>query len=200
MIKTPKIAKEIIHAARESGLPVSVKTRIGYNQVEIEEWLSVLLEEKLPALTVHLRTRKEMSKVDAHWELMARVVELRNQLSPETLIIGNGDVKSIADAQEKLATSGADGAMLGRAIFGNPWVFTGRTSEDIRPAEKLEALGKLTQYFEELTPAKSFHLLKKHVKAFVSGWDNAAELRAKLMDAPDYESFRQELSQAQQTL
>jgi hypothetical protein len=61
-------------------------------------------------------------------------------------------------------------------------------------------LGKLTQYFEELTPAKSFHLLKKHVKAFVSGWDNAAELRAKLMDAPDYESFRQELSQAQQTL
>src|SRR3989344_273861 len=86
MIKDPKLAKEIIQAAREggNGLPVSVKTRIGYNKVEIDTWIRSLLEEKLPALTLHLRTRKEMSDVPAHWELMPQIVALRNEISPET--------------------------------------------------------------------------------------------------------------------
>lgn len=196
MIKDPSRAKEVILAARESGLPVSVKTRIGYNQVEIDTWLPHLLEMNLPVLTVHLRTRKEMSKVEAHWELMPQVVALRDSIAPDTLIVGNGDVMSLADARAKIDASGADGAMLGRAIFGNPWLFTRREAQDIAPHEKLDALGKLADYFQELTPPKSFHLLKKHVKAFVSGWDNAAELRGSLMDAPDHESFKQILQKA----
>lgn len=193
MIKDPAKAKEIIRAARESGLPVSVKTRIGYNQEAIDEWLPALLEENLPALTVHLRTRKEMSKVPAHWELMPRVVRLRDRMSPETRIIGNGDVIDLADAKQKVAESGCDGAMIGRGIFGNPWVFAGRALEDTTPKERLEALVAFAHDFEDMRPAKSFHLVRKHVKAFATGFDDAAELRAALMDTASASEMEQVL-------
>lgn len=182
MIKDPAKAKEIIRAAREGGIPVSVKTRIGYNQEAIDEWLPQLLEENLPALTVHLRTRKEMSKVPAHWELMERVVALRDRMAPDTLIIGNGDVQDLADAKKKASETGCDGVMIGRGIFGNPWVFAGRSLEDTPPAERLDALVAFAREFEAMRPAKSFHLVRKHVKAFATGFDGAAELRAALME------------------
>jgi len=106
-----------------SSIPISVKTRIGYNKIEIDTWIRALLEQKLPVLTVHLRTRKEMSDVPAHWELMPEIIRLRDEISPETLIIGNGDVESMEDAYKKAEESGCDGIMFGRAIFGNPWLF-----------------------------------------------------------------------------
>jgi tRNA-dihydrouridine synthase len=197
MIKTPELVGEIMEAARrgaargqEGGIPISIKTRIGYNHEIMDEWLSTVLETKPDALTVHLRTRKEMSKVDAHWDLMARAVQLRNQHSPETVILGNGDVKDLADARTKAVATGADGIMLGRAIFGNPWLFTDRAPESITPQERLEALGTLAAYFGELRPSKSFHLLKKHFKVFVTGWDGAAQTRARLMDAATLEELQ----------
>ncbi len=195
MIKTPEKAKEIIRAAATSGLPVSVKTRIGYNTNVMDEWLPMLLEEKLAALTVHLRTRKEMSLVPAHWELMPQIVEMRNRVSPDTLIIGNGDVKDLADAKIKVKESGADGIMLGKAIFGNPWLFAGRKIEDTPVGERLTALVTLAQEFENLRPQKSFHILKKHIKAFVTGFDGAAELRAKLMETESAETLARVLSE-----
>lgn len=196
MIKTPELAKKIIQAAKDGvakgksgGLPVSVKTRIGYNKEVMDEWLPVLLEADPAALTVHLRTRKEMSLVPAHWELMPKAVALRDKHNPKVPIIGNGDLKDLEDAREKVAASGADGAMLGRAIFGNPWVFAGRKHEDTTPAERLAALVTLARYFEAMRPGKSFHILKKHVKAFSNGFDGAAELRAKLMQAESAEEL-----------
>ncbi|MDB5264712.1 MAG: tRNA-dihydrouridine synthase [Parcubacteria group bacterium] len=198
MIKTPEIAKAVIQAAREGaakgkegGLPISVKTRIGYNRNEMDTWLPALLEENLAALTVHLRTRKEMSSVPAHWDLMPYAVELRDKISPETLILGNGDVESLANAKKKVEDTGADGIMLGRAIFGNPWLFTGRPIEDVSPQERIAALITLAEYFMELKPTKSFHLLKKHFKAFIHGWPGAAELRAKLMETNSVEELKQ---------
>lgn len=192
MIKSPEKAVAVIEAARRgaarvaaekgtSPIPVSVKTRIGYNKESIDEWIPVLLRLNLPALTVHLRTRKEMSKVPAHWELMPRIVALRDEISPETKIIGNGDATDLADAQKKIDASGADGVMLGRGIFGNPWLFSGRTTQEVSLKDRLVALVTLAQSFESLRPAKSFHIFKKHIKAFVMGFDGAAELRAKLM-------------------
>jgi tRNA-dihydrouridine synthase len=189
MIKDPESAKEIVRAARRGVLraangkepiPVSVKTRIGYNKESIDEWIPELLSLQLPALTVHLRTRKEMSKVPAHWELMPRIIALRDELSPETRIIGNGDVKDREEGRQKAKLSGADGIMLGRAIFGNPYLF----AKDTEPllSERLAALKTLGTYFELITPAKSFHLFKKHIKAFVTGFDGAAELRTQLME------------------
>jgi len=189
MMKNPDAARAVIAAARMCGLPVSVKTRLGFNEEDIDGWIAMLLKERLPALTVHMRTRKEMSKVEAHWDLMPRIVALRDELSPETLIIGNGDVKSLADARAKAEQYGCDGIMLGRAIFGAPWLFTGREPEDVAPQERIDALQRLADLFGELRPAKSVHILKKHVKAFITGWDGATELRAELMSAmtlPDF--------------
>ena len=120
-VQSPRTVESSVSFA--APIPVSVKTRIGYNKVEIDTWIRALLEQKLPVLTVHLRTRKEMSEVPAHWELMPEIIKLRDDISPETLIIGNGDVASLADAKEKTKKSGCDGVMFGRAIFGNPWLF-----------------------------------------------------------------------------
>ncbi|HEX5774698.1 MAG TPA: tRNA-dihydrouridine synthase [Candidatus Paceibacterota bacterium] len=196
MMKDAKRAKEVYRAAASSGLPVSVKTRIGYNAESMDEWLPALLEEKPAALTIHLRTRKEMSKVPAHWELMPKAVALRDSISPATLIIGNGDIADLADATSKVEASGADGAMLGRGIFGNPWLFTGRDPDSITQEEKLEALAKLAEYFSEMSPPKHFAILKKHFKAFVNGFPGAAELRAELMETTDYAILQDTLRKA----
>jgi tRNA-dihydrouridine synthase len=182
MIKDKKSALAVLTAAREgSGLPVSIKTRIGYNKNEIKEWIGFLLEQKLPALTVHLRTRKEMSDVPAHWELMPEIVKLRNEISPETLIIGNGDVMSLDEARKRVEESGCDGVMIGRGIFGNPWFFSGKSAT---MEERLKGLVEHTKLFEKkLGDVKNFAIMKKHFKAYVSGWDGAKELRVKLMEA-----------------
>lgn len=199
-IKNPELAKEVIKAAQQGadGLPVSVKTRIGYNKDEIDTWIPALLSCNLPALTVHLRTRKEMSDVPAHWDYMKRIVALRDTLSPETLILGNGDVKDMQDGLDKLKESGADGIMFGRAIFGNPWLFKnlGQAKDaflknDALPVqnyvpdikEKLTVMMVHTELYEKkLGDIKSFAIMKKHFKAYVNGFDGAKELRTKLME------------------
>ncbi|OGG77957.1 hypothetical protein A3A36_02215 [Candidatus Kaiserbacteria bacterium RIFCSPLOWO2_01_FULL_52_12b] len=182
LVKTPALAVELIRAAQKaSNLPVSVKTRIGYSKESLDEWLTALLEASPAAITLHLRTRKEMSLVPANWELMKKAVEIRNRIHPNVFLIGNGDVRNLEDARTKVVESGCDGAMLGRAVFGNPWVFAGRKSEDIPLVEKLAALVELAHDFEKLSPPKNFAILKKHIKAFVTGFDGAVELRTRLM-------------------
>lgn len=184
MIKNPEKAKEIILSAKRGApnLPISVKTRIGYNKNELETWLPKLLEAEPAVVTIHCRTRKEMSKVPARWEHVKRAVEIRNELGSKTLIIGNGDLKDINDARQKCEETGADGAMLGRAIFGNPWLFSGKMPESIK--ERLNVMVEHTFLFEELLGGiKSFALMKKHYKAYVTGFDGVYELRAKLMEA-----------------
>ena len=190
MIKNPKLAQEIIRAAKgASGLPVSVKTRVGYNKESLEEWLTAILEADPAAITLHLRTRKEMSLIPADWELMKKAVGIRNKVNPKVLLIGNGDVRDLDDARAKAAEAGCEGVMLGRAMFGNPWVFEGlRKSRGLTKSEhgideKLEALLELAESFETLSPKKNFAILKKHIKAFVTGFPGAAEYRAKLMEA-----------------
>jgi nifR3 family TIM-barrel protein len=182
MIKDMENAKAVIVAAREGApnLPVTVKTRIGYNKNQISEWITFLLEQKLPVLTVHLRTRKEMSDVPAHWEMVKEIVALRDKISPETLIIGNGDVQSIAEAHQKVKETGCDGVMIGRGIFGNPWCFSGKVPTK---EERLHVLVEHTKLFEKLLgDIKSFAIMKKHFKAYVTGWEGAKELRMELME------------------
>ncbi len=186
LIKTPTIAKKIIQAAKRGApnLPISVKTRVGYNKRELETWLPALLEEDIAVLTVHARTRKEMSKVPANWTDVTRAVAIRNEMKKDTLIIGNGDVKDIPDARAKAKETGADGIMLGRAIFGNPWLFSERTDASLQ--ERLRVMVEHTKLFEELFGnVKSFATMKKHYKAYVEGFAGAKELRAKLMECND---------------
>ena len=185
MIRNPELARAIIRAAKRGApnLPVSVKTRIGYNKNEITRWIPELLSEDLAALTIHCRTRKEMSKVPARWSHVKEVVELRDKLGLKTLIIGNGDVKSVEDGKQKIAETGCDGVMIGRAIFGNPWLFD-QTKKEVSTEEKLKTLVEHTKLYEQyLGGIKSFAIMKKHYKAYVQGFDSAKELREKLMEA-----------------
>ncbi len=129
MIKTPETARAVIESARaaitESGkqIPLSVKTRVGYMKPEIDTWVKMLLEQDLDALTIHARTRRDLSKVPANWDYVKQVVKMRDDMKKKTLIIGNGDVLNLEDANVKSKESGCDGVMIGRAVFGNPWIF-----------------------------------------------------------------------------
>lgn len=186
MIKNPAVARSIIRAAKKGApnLPVSVKTRLGYNADQLEEWLPELLAEEPAVVTMHARTRKEMSKVPARWERVKRAVEIRDELKSETLIFGNGDALSIEDARQKALDTGADGVMLGRAIFGNPYLFhPEKDISNVSLEERLNVMVEHTKLFEELLPHKSFAVMKKHYKAYVNGFDGAVPLRAKLMEA-----------------
>lgn len=184
LMKNPSLAVELIRAAKEaSDIPVSVKTRVGYHKESLDEWLPILLKENPAAITLHLRTCKELSLAKADWELMKKAVEIRNRVNPKVLLIGNGDVQDLEDAKNKAAESGCDGIMIGRAVFGNPWIFAGKKPEDTPLALKLAALTELAYNFEKISPPKNFSILKKHIKAFVTGFSGAADLRAKLMTA-----------------
>lgn len=189
LIRTPELARELVRAAKRGFPgPVSVKTRIGYNEDQLEAWVPALLAEEPAVLILHARTRKEMSLVPARWERVARAVELRDALGSETLIVGNGDIRDIADAREKAAAVKCDGVMLGRAIFGNPWLFAERT-EAPSPRERVDALIEHLRLFGELLgETTNYAVMKKHFKAYISGWDGAKELRTRLMDTDDVAS------------
>ena len=194
MIKNPALAKEIIRAAKRGArnIPVSVKTRIGYATNEIPTWVLALLEEGIANLTIHARTRNEMSEVPARWEHVAEAVAIRNSMGVATRITGNGDVKDLADAREKIRETGCDGAMLGRAIYGNPWLFT----EHIPTAhERVQALIEhLTLFDELLGEVVNYATMKKHFKAYISGWDDAKDLRVRLMETVSCQEAQKILS------
>jgi len=194
LMTNPKLAQEIILSAKKGAgnLPIGVKTRIGWNKNELETWLPALLETNPAVITVHARTRKELSLVLAKWECVKQAVEIRDNFidstgkKSQTLIFGNGDVKDLDDAKMKAMETGCDGVMLGRAIFGNPWLFNPRYAlGQITMEEKLKVMVEHTKLFEELLSHKSFAIMKKHYKAYVAGWDGAKELRMKLMEAKD---------------
>ncbi len=192
LINNPQLARDIILATKEGagGIPVSVKTRIGFNQETIEEWLPNILECDVAHLTVHLRTRKEMSKVPAQWDLMKRIVSMRDDIQKETLVSGNGDVITIAQGKQLAKEVGCDGIMIGRGVFGNPWLFSNKVQE-ISVEEKLRVMVEHTQLYSELfTGVKNFAIMKKHYKAYTNGFPNASILRDELMNASDTQEVK----------
>lgn len=190
LINTPEIAKEMVLKTKlgAGNMPTSVKTRIGYNKIEYKEWLSEILKTKPTVITIHLRTKKEMSLVPAHWELAPEIVRFirenfGNVEEGGPIIILNGDVKSVEDAYEKWISSGCDGIMIGRGIFGNPWLFSKTIKKENLPiSEILRTAVEHAKKFESDLPQKNFAIMKKHFKAYVNGFDGAKELRVKLME------------------
>lgn len=183
LIAIPDLAKEIILATKEaSDLPVSIKTRIGINKVITEQWIPQLLECKPAQITVHGRTQKQQSEGLADWNEIKKAVDLRNALSPETIIHGNGDVSSIEDGFNKVSAFGVDGVMVGRGIFHNPWFFnTGLTEKTTE--EKLDLLWKHAELFVETwRNSKNFAILKRFFKIYTNGFPGAHQLRAGLME------------------
>ncbi|HYK08148.1 MAG TPA: tRNA-dihydrouridine synthase [Candidatus Eisenbacteria bacterium] len=198
LIKNKPLAKEIIEATKEgvrsasSGqageLPVSVKTRIGFKEIATEEWIGFLLQQNLDVITVHGRTAAEMSKVPAHWDEIGKVVELRNSLAKHTLIFGNGDVQSIAEAKEKVEKYKVDGVMIGRGIFHNPWLFAGIDPSIKSVKERLELLQVHVKLFRDTWGnKKSFQILKKYFKVYLSDFEGAVDMRMKFMETNSYE-------------
>lgn len=182
LIRTPELAQDIVSATIEGAgpLPVSVKTRIGYNKIESVEWCEALLEANPAVLIFHLRTKKEMSQVPAHWEEMPRIVEVAR--AHDVLILGNGDVRTLAEAEQKAAESGCDGVMLGRAIFGNPWLFNRDIGPgDITLADRFAAMIEHGRLYERMfTGEKNFLMMRKHLMAYGSGFPGAKEFRVSL--------------------
>ncbi len=196
-MKDPGNAVALIWAAKDGvaeagkNIPISVKTRLGFNEDVLESWLPKLLEAKPAALTLHARTKKDMSKVPARWERVRRAVEIRDALGSKTLIIGNGDVTSMAHARARVAETGCDGVMFGRAIFGNPWLFD-EEKKEITVAEKIDAaLVHTEMYLEHWQGRKSFELMKKFYRAYINNFPLAKELRAEMMEKKSFEEIKE---------
>ncbi|MFH1246196.1 MAG: tRNA-dihydrouridine synthase [Candidatus Liptonbacteria bacterium] len=186
LYKTLELVPEIIAAAREGAglLPVSVKTRLGYGSINMD-WIDLILKCKIPVLIVHLRTMKEMSKVPAHWEVVPEIIAVAKK--HKTLVVGNGDVMDMDEARRRASESGANGVMIGRGIFTNPWLFNEKVNPaKLTPKKRLALLRRHIKYFEKAWGDKrNFNILKKFFKIYCSGWDGAKELRTKLMECKD---------------
>lgn len=193
LINHPETAAAIIEAAKAGGLPVSVKTRLGYTEVdEWRGWLTHVLKQDIANLSIHLRTRKEMSAVDAHWELIPEIKKLRDEIAPDTLLTINGDIPDRQTGMELAEKYGIDGVMIGRGIFKNPFAFEKEprehTSEELLGLMRLH-LDLFDKYSTELEP-RPFKPLRRFFKIYVKGFRGAGELRNQLMSTETTDEVR----------
>lgn len=191
LIKTPNLAKEIFLATKEGGdgLPVSIKTRLGFNKIITEEWIGFLLELKPDALTVHGRLASEMSKFPANWEEIGKAVKLRNKIKSKTLIIGNGDVTNMLDAKHHTLEYGVDGIMIARGIFHNLWIFDKTIDPKTIPfKQKLQLLLIHIKLFDKTWgKSKNFDILKKFYKIYINDVSDATKIRSDLMSLKTFD-------------
>ncbi|MCQ4086391.1 tRNA-dihydrouridine synthase [Saccharibacillus sp. JS10] len=201
LICRPELAAEIVQAAKAGGLPVSVKTRLGFTEIdEWRDWLTHILRQEIANLSIHLRTREEMSKVDAHWELIPAIKQLRDEIAPHTLLTINGDIPDRQKGLELAEQYGVDGVMIGRGIFHDPFAFEQEKKE--HSSDELLDLLKLhldlhDHYSEHLEP-RPFKALPRFFKIYVRGFRGASELRAKLMEAKSTDEVRAGLAEFEQ--
>ncbi|HHM2586559.1 TPA: tRNA dihydrouridine synthase [Staphylococcus aureus] len=184
LILRPDVAAEIIQATKAGGLPVSVKTRLGYYEIdEWKDWLKHVFEQDIANLSIHLRTRKEMSKVDAHWELIEAIKNLRDEIAPNTLLTINGDIPDRKTGLELAEKYSIDGVMIGRGIFHNPFAFEKEprehTSKELLDLLRLH-LSLFNKY--EKDEIRQFKSLRRFFKIYVRGIRGASELRHQLMN------------------
>ncbi|SHN23496.1 tRNA dihydrouridine synthase [Gracilibacillus kekensis] len=192
LIRRPEVAAELIQAAKAGGLPVSVKTRLGYTEVEEwREWLTHILKQDIVNLSIHLRTKKEMSKVDAHWELIPEIKKLRDEVAPDTLLTINGDIPDRETGLELVEKYGVDGVMIGRGIFSNPYAFAKEPKEP-NSTELLNLLRlhlDLHDKYTEVEP-RLFKPLRRFFKIYVRGFRGASGLRNQLMETKSTDEVR----------
>lgn len=191
LIDNESLAGEIIAATREAThLPISVKTRLGVKKIETERWMQFLLNQPLDAIILHGRTQKQMSEGEADWKEIAKAVSLRNQLAPGIKIIGNGDIKSYSQALGLCQEHQTDGAMIGRGIFSDPWLFN-PGQQQISVKERLETLLLHLDLFERnWGNSKNFAILRRFFKIYISDFRGAAELRAQMMQVNSFDEAR----------
>ena len=197
LILRPETAAEIIQASKAGGLPVSVKTRLGYSEIdEWREWLKHVFKQDIANLSIHLRTRREMSKVDAHWELIGEIKELRDEIAPDTLLTINGDIPDRKTGLELAEKYGIDGIMIGRGIFHNPYAFEKEPREHTS-AELLDLLRLHLDLFDKYSQEETrlFKPLRRFFKIYVRGIRGASELRHQLMSTNTTDEARELLDE-----
>ena len=189
LINNPLLAHELIRASREAitkyakrDFPLSVKTRLGFNDLNFQ-WIEGILRQDIDAFTIHLRTVKELSKVSAHWELFEKVVKLRDEINPNIVLIGNGDIKTKEQLDTYGKIYGADGLMVGRGIFDNLWLFNNDIDiKEITPQMRIDILKKHIELFASTWGReKNIEILKKFFKIYIKDFDGAPHLKNQLM-------------------
>lgn len=198
MILNPENAAAIIAAAKTSGLPVSVKTRLGYTHIdEWHEWITHILRQDIVNFTIHLRTKKEMSKVPAHYELIADIKQLRDEIAPQTLLTINGDIRDRAHGLELVEKYGVDGIMIGRGVFMNPFAFavaheTKEPGDETYIAQRLELLHLQLDLYDKYSEQtkRPYETLKRFFKIYIRDFADASELRDKLMHTKSTDEAR----------
>lgn len=206
LIRNPQLAAESIAAAKTAGLPVSVKTRLGYTHVdEWRDWLAHLLRQDIVNLTIHLRTKREMSKVPAHHELIPEIVKLRDEIAPDTLLTINGDIENRTHGLELVRQyPGVDGVMIGRGIFQDPFCFeASRTPHSVlgTSAPLLDLLRLHLDLYDQYhqQTGRPYETLKRFYKIYVRDFDGASDMRAKLMETHSTDEVRALLDQSNHT-
>jgi len=201
-LENRELAGQIIEATREAlagRLPLSVKTRIGFNELDMS-WFEFLLSKDLDMLTVHGRTRKEMSKVPAHWDVIGEVRKLRDQLAPNTLVVGNGDVTSREQGEQLAKQYNLDGIMVGRGVFGDPYVFAKNSPwPNVPKNERIALYRRHVELFARTwqNGERNIKTLNKFCKVYISDFDGAKELREQLMEAANEAELIKILTAAQ---
>lgn len=196
LINHPEKAAEIIAATKEAGLPVSVKTRLGYvDLAEWKDWLGHIFEQDIANLSIHLRTRKEMSKVAAHWELIPDIKQLRDEVAPDTLLTINGDIPDRQKGLELASKYDIDGIMIGRGVFTNPFAFEKKP----RKHSAQEHLGLLLlqldlhDYYEKKFGQRPFKPLLRFFKIYIRDFPGASQLRHELMNTESTDEVREKI-------
>lgn len=192
LILRQEVAADLIQAAKAGGLPVSVKTRLGHAKVEeFREWLKHLLEQDIANLSIHLRTKVEMSKVDAHWELIPEIKQLRDEIAPQTLLTINGDIPNRQVGMELVEKYGVDGVMIGRGVFHNPFAFE-KEAREHSPKELLDLLRYHLDLLDEYskTEPQLYKTLRRFFKIYARDFRGASDLRIALMETSSTDEAR----------
>lgn len=182
-------AQKIIEATKKGlngALPISVKTRTGFNEVDMS-WIEFLLKQNIDMLTIHGRTKKQMSKVPANWDIIGQAREMKDKIAPQTLIVGNGDVSSFEQGVELAKKYKLDGVMVGRGVFHNPFIFSNQNIWESYPVKKrLELYKEHVKLFNETWQHRERPIitLNKFCKVYINGFEGAKEMREELMSSP----------------
>ncbi len=194
LINNRNLALEIISAVKEGvneRIPVSVKIRTGFNEVDFS-WPKLILQQNIDLLTVHGRTTKEMSKVPARWSDIKTVREIRDKISPKTLIVGNGDVLSREQGEVLANETGVDGIMIGRGALYNPFVFQKNSNwQFVQEKERLSVYLRHAKLFKNIYPnnERNWQSLKRLTKLYIHGSENASKFRNELVRTADIDSM-----------
>ena len=157
-------------------LPVSVKTRLGYDSIVITDWVRELLELEPAVISIHGRTLVQHYKGEANWDAIAAAAEIVRKT--DTLIFGNGDIRSLYQAAQRIRTTVVNGVLIGRSSFGNPWLFRKRdTLKKLLNAGINPTLDDLPDVMPSREERLLMALEHAHVHAKLKGEEHYVEMR-----------------------